>query len=483
MFKTPNKKLKPIPINSLTPNTSRDKDKTILPSLNLNAIANSSNNFSNTSNYSPAKKNNLAVSSNDIFKDNKDPKDIKKAHHNKSSSFSPLSFQGIGNLSNKNSNHNLNSNNITSTMNSIFNKLNGINSNSKNTAVSIKSIFEKNDAHSLYDNSPLLNRDKGIGSKTNKHKTKEDFDLEQQLDNFELNPQPLPEYSDTAREEKNSLRPIELKTANSKKGKSKSQVYGDQADCIMQDKIERKTSSSKSCLISSVSYKTQAGKVSAFQSKTNQDSFMILTNILNIKAFNIFGVFDGHGTQGHLISDYLKTYFTSFFSNKEIYMSDNNDINEQSIYERLTEKNYDIICYAFNLCESSLSKTKLDPNLSGSTCVIVFCISDKIICANAGDSRAILSTKNGIKVLSFDHKPDNKEEKERIIKSGGKVHPIREFGRFVGPARVWVKSGEYPGLAMSRSIGDFVAKSVGCTCSPGKYNINILNKKRLLKQG
>jgi len=37
----------------------------------------------------------------------------------------------------------------------------------------------------------------------------------------------------------------------------------------------------------------------------------------------------------------------------------------------------------------------------------------------------------------------------------------------LGPYRVWLKTEQYPGLAMSRSIGDFVAASVGVISEPG----------------
>jgi len=39
-------------------------------------------------------------------------------------------------------------------------------------------------------------------------------------------------------------------------------------------------------------------------------------------------------------------------------------------------------------------------------------------------------------------------------------------GRFSGPQRVWVKNINSPGLAMSRSLGDTIAHSVGCACEP-----------------
>lgn len=46
----------------------------------------------------------------------------------------------------------------------------------------------------------------------------------------------------------------------------------------------------------------------------------------------------------------------------------------------------------------------------------------------------------------------------------------------MGPKRVWLLKEEVPGLAMSRSIGDYVAQSVGVIPDPGKpFIFNILN--------
>lgn len=70
--------------------------------------------------------------------------------------------------------------------------------------------------------------------------------------------------------------------------------------------------------------------------------------------------------------------------------------------------------------------------------------------------------------LSRDHKPDAKDEHDRIIQSNGRVDPFREpTGEPIGPARVWLRTENVPGLAMSRSIGDLVASSVGVSCEPG----------------
>lgn len=39
-------------------------------------------------------------------------------------------------------------------------------------------------------------------------------------------------------------------------------------------------------------------------------------------------------------------------------------------------------------------------------------------------------------------------------------------GMFYGPLRVWLKNKPVPGLAMTRSIGDMTATSVGVTAEP-----------------
>jgi len=39
-------------------------------------------------------------------------------------------------------------------------------------------------------------------------------------------------------------------------------------------------------------------------------------------------------------------------------------------------------------------------------------------------------------------------------------------GMFYGPKRVWLKNKQVPGLAMTRSIGDMAASSVGVLAEP-----------------
>ncbi len=80
---------------------------------------------------------------------------------------------------------------------------------------------------------------------------------------------------------------------------------------------------------------------------------------------------------------------------------------------------------------------------SGCTAVCCMITPNMIICANAGDSRAIIATDGKMKEMSFDHKPYNQLERARIEKAGGSV----EFKRVDGD------------LAVSRAFGDFQYKT------------------------
>ena len=90
--------------------------------------------------------------------------------------------------------------------------------------------------------------------------------------------------------------------------------------------------------------------------------------------------------------------------------------------------------------------SSLDPELqddpAGCTAVVALVTSEKVIVANAGDSRCVLSRGGRAIALSRDHKPKDADEYSRILAAGGYVN----FGRVNG------------NLALSRAIGDFEFK-------------------------
>ena len=51
---------------------------------------------------------------------------------------------------------------------------------------------------------------------------------------------------------------------------------------------------------------TRPGKTGDGKTKTNQDNFFVVKNFAKIENLWYFGVCDGHGQNGHLVSDYVK---------------------------------------------------------------------------------------------------------------------------------------------------------------------------------
>jgi hypothetical protein len=78
--------------------------------------------------------------------------------------------------------------------------------------------------------------------------------------------------------------------------------------------------------------------------------------------------------------------------------------------------------------------------------------------------------------LNRDHKPELKDEAERILKRGGRIDSFRDYynnGEPIGPQRVWLMNEEIPGLAMSRSFGDHCAAQVGVIAEPEVLEMNL----------
>jgi serine/threonine protein phosphatase PrpC len=57
--------------------------------------------------------------------------------------------------------------------------------------------------------------------------------------------------------------------------------------------------------VDSFAVKTRQGFIPS-QAKPNQDSFISVKNLSGIEGLWMFGVCDGHGINGHLVSDFVK---------------------------------------------------------------------------------------------------------------------------------------------------------------------------------
>jgi len=123
------------------------------------------------------------------------------------------------------------------------------------------------------------------------------------------------------------------------------------------------------------------------------------------------------------------------------------------------------------LCRSE----SFSAELSGTTLTTAFVQGDQLYTANVGDSRIILVSveddaskgQYSVKQLTADHKPEDVEESKRIFAAGGRIAQAKDNkGNMIGPLRVYNKKLLNPGLAMSRSLGDHYAHTLGCSCEP-----------------
>ncbi|CAI2384423.1 unnamed protein product [Moneuplotes crassus] len=256
--------------------------------------------------------------------------------------------------------------------------------------------------------------------------------------------------------------------------------------------------------------KSQVGKVQNKNKEANQDSY--ITQKMN--NYWLFGVLDGHGLFGHHASSLVKRLLPRhIFKKKKVELSSIIN-NKKDLKKGNGLQNKDIIT-GFRRVHKHLeeNKTTFDPSFSGTTVNLCMINSDerKLICANAGDSRSVMYSFQRARVntdldevniltpgrdesndfewditpLSEDHKPDLPKEYERITqKYKGRVLSYQDDeGNPVGPARVWLREKNVPGLAMSRSIGDIVAHSVGVECSPEIKEFTLKPEDKILVIG
>ena len=75
--------------------------------------------------------------------------------------------------------------------------------------------------------------------------------------------------------------------------------------------------------------------------------------------------------------------------------------------------------------------------------------------------------------VTIDHKPHLPSEFSRIQSTGGRVFSIQYENGIIGPPRVWLGKHNVPGLAMSRSLGDFVVHSAGVISTPDIFHYRL----------
>lgn len=157
-----------------------------------------------------------------------------------------------------------------------------------------------------------------------------------------------------------------------------------------------------------------------------EDSHTHILSLPDDPGVAFFAVYDGHG--GAKIADYAGKHLHKYVINRDEYREGNvGDALKKAFLE---------------LDDVMLDEESLRTEQSGSTAITIIIKDKTLYCANIGDSRAIGSVNNSLEKLSWDHKPNNVEEYERITDAGGWVDCNRVNGN----------------LALSRAFGDYMFK-------------------------
>jgi len=205
------------------------------------------------------------------------------------------------------------------------------------------------------------------------------------------------------------------------------------------------------------------------KNKTNSTS----SSKISIENTSLFAVFDGHG--GKFSAEYCAEHYVKVLSRnskfvqyaKDISIAGSEDLEEQRrvvglLEQALQESFMDLDMELLREAVDGTAKDNDDVSDSGNgegisnqrsdevgmdesgTTIVVVVLTPKfIVCANAGDSRAVYKTSDKACPLSYDHKPDDDKEESRIRKAGG-----------------YVSGGRVDGdLAVSRGLGDFRFKT------------------------
>lgn len=181
----------------------------------------------------------------------------------------------------------------------------------------------------------------------------------------------------------------------------------------------------------------QKGQKAAADPTPNQDNYFIL----HIDGVHVYGVCDGHGPFGHLVSFRLVQSLPKLLQASEHYGKDwKLALNEAFLkaQEELLEfcKERDINVEASGAAGSVLVYEDI--------CLHIAWIGDASIAVgswNRRDSRLLFST--------TDHKPNLPEERARLEAAGSEVREVDQDNW-----RIYLKGTSFPGLTMSRAFGD-----------------------------
>lgn len=199
--------------------------------------------------------------------------------------------------------------------------------------------------------------------------------------------------------------------------------------------------------------------------KENQDVYLIHQSFMDEPSRHVFGVMDGHGADGTRAAQYCQRTLPAVL---EAIYDGNPDPDPMSrALRRAFEETHARV--------TNRSKSRCEASHSGTTATVALLEHRELMIGWVGDSQAciIQELESGqLKScwMSRVHQFSQEDEKQRALQSGGWVDQSRSNGFPSGPLRVYFMGEGYPGLMVSRSLGDFDAHCIGVSAEPECYH-------------
>lgn len=146
--------------------------------------------------------------------------------------------------------------------------------------------------------------------------------------------------------------------------------------------------------------------------------------ILNYRGTQVLfmAVYDGHGEKGREVAEETRDMVDEYF--KDNYKELVRIKTRAAVSRFFTEM--------FKRIQSSYKAREIY-DLSGTCCVSILIIDEKMFFINLGDSRGVIGANNAGDIVCIqmteDHKPSLNEEKLRITKCGGEVKTFNSISR------------------------------------------------------
>lgn len=186
-----------------------------------------------------------------------------------------------------------------------------------------------------------------------------------------------------------------------------------------------------------VSVVCQKGQKSPSDPTPNQDNYFAL----HIGSVGLYGVLDGHGPFGHLISFRLVQTLPYFLTTSPHWSQDW----EKALKGAFIAAQQDLLALA--------ASEGVNLEASGAAGSVLVFEGPSIHIAHIGDAGAMVGSWNRhdsrLLMGTEDHKPNTPKERERLESLGSEVRQVD-----VDSYRIYIKGSNFPGLTMSRAFGD-----------------------------